>query len=34
MSMGNVRKTGVNVMALQTEKVNAMAILGDENVWI
>jgi hypothetical protein len=32
--MGNVRKTGVNVMDLQAEKGNAMAILRDKNVWI
>jgi hypothetical protein len=34
MSMGNVKKIGVNMMALQAEKGNAMAILHDENVWI
>ena len=32
--MGNVGKTGVDVMALQAEKGNAMAVLRYENVWI
>ena len=32
--MGNFKKIRDDMMALQTEKSNAMAILHDENVWI
>jgi hypothetical protein len=33
-SIGSVRKTAVDITALQTEKGNALSVFQDKNVWI